>query len=91
MKFKHKGLQTLFERDDSRRIRRDLVQRVKHILLLLDAAQSPSSIDTRPGFRLHPLKGERQGQWSMSVSGNWRMVFRFVDGEAVDIDLIDYH
>ena len=91
MKFKHKGLEALFERDDARRVRGDLVQRVKRILLLLEAAQSPSSVDTRPGFRLHPLKGDRQGQWSMSVSGNWRIVFRFVDGEAVDVDLLDYH
>ena len=44
-----------------------------------------------PGYRLHPLKGNRRGQWSVYVSGNWRMVFRFVDGEAVDVDLIDYH
>lgn len=91
MKFKHKGLQVLFERDDSRRINGDLVQRVKYVLSLLDVAQSPSSIDTRPGFRLHQLKGDRQGQWSMSVSGNWRIVFRFVDGEVVDVDLLDYH
>ena len=44
-----------------------------------------------PGFRLHPLKGDRAGQWSVRVSGNWRVVFRFEDGEAVDVDLIDYH
>ena len=43
------------------------------------------------GFRLHPLKGDRAGQWSVRVSGNWRVVFRFEDGEAVDVDLIDYH
>ena len=50
-------------------------------------------IDDRdaPGFRLHPLKGDRVGQWSVRVSGNWRVVFRFEDGEAVDVDLIDYH
>ena len=69
----------------------DQVQRIEHILLLLDAAQSPSSIHSRPGFRLHPLKHNRIGQWSMKVSGNWRIVFRFVDGEAVDVDLVDYH
>ena len=45
--------------------------------------------DDAPGFRLHPLKGDRAGQWSVRVSGNWRVVFRFEDGEAVD--LIDYH
>ena len=48
-----------------------------------------------PGFRLHPLKGHRAGQWSVRVSGNWRVVFRFEDGEAVAVavavDLIDYH
>lgn len=91
MKFHHKGLRALFEEDNARHVRADMVQRIRHILLLLDAAQSPSSIDSRPGFRLHPLKGDRLGQWSMSVSGNWRIVFRFVDGEAVDVDLVDYH
>lgn len=44
-----------------------------------------------PGLRLHPLKGDRAGQWSVSVTGNWRIVFRFADGEAVDVDLVDYH
>ena len=44
-----------------------------------------------PGFRLHPLKGDRAGHWSVRVSGNWRVVFRFEDGEAVGVDLIDYH
>ena len=91
MQFKHKGLRALFEKDDARRLQPDQVTRIKHMLMLLDAAQSPSSIDSRPGFRLHPLKGDRLGQWSMSVSANWRIVFRFVDGEAVDIDLVDYH
>ena len=45
----------------------------------------------QPGFRLHPLRGEYQGHWSVAVSGNWRIVFRFEAGEAVDVDLIDYH
>ena len=44
-----------------------------------------------PGLCLHPLKGDRAGQWSVSVTGNWRIVFRFADGEAVDVDLVDYH
>ena len=45
----------------------------------------------RPGFRLHPLKADQAGKWSLRVSGNWRVVFRFENGEAVDVDLIDYH
>ena len=45
----------------------------------------------RPGYRLHALKGNQRGLWSVRVSGNWRIVFRFLDGEAVDVNLIDYH
>ena len=56
----------------------------------LQEATHPVSTDA-PGFRLHPLKGDRARQWSVRVSGNWRVVFRFEDGEAVDVDLIDYH
>ena len=67
-----------------------LTRRIRRILTELGAAQSAQDVDL-PGYRLHPLKGDRQGQWSVRVSGNWRIVFRFVDGEAVDVDLIDYH
>ncbi|MGH8602978.1 MAG: type II toxin-antitoxin system RelE/ParE family toxin [Gammaproteobacteria bacterium] len=44
-----------------------------------------------PGFRLHPLKGDLKGLWSVSVSGNWRIIFRFEEGHAYDVDLVDYH
>jgi proteic killer suppression protein len=44
-----------------------------------------------PGYRLHPLKGERKGQWAVSVSGNWRLVFTFEDRHATNVDLVDYH
>lgn len=56
----------------------------------LQAATKPEDIDS-PGFRLHALKGDRSGQWSIRVSGNWRVVFRFADCEVVDVDLVDYH
>ena len=62
--------------------------RVTRILTALDHAQSLGEVD-QPGFRLHPLKGS--DKWSVRVSRNWRIVFRFVDGEAVDVDLLDYH
>ena len=91
MKFKHKKLRALFEKDGVSGVRADQVQRIKHILVLLEAAKSPSSIHSQPGFRLHQLKGDRAEQWSVVVSKNWRIVFRFVDGEAFDVDLIDYH
>ena len=64
--------------------------RLRRILFRLQEASHPGSADA-PGFRLHPLKGDRAGQWSVRVSGNWRVVFRFEDGEAVAVDLIDYH
>lgn len=44
-----------------------------------------------PGFRLHELKGSGRGQWAVSVSGNWRVTFRFEDGSAIDVDYLDYH
>ena len=56
----------------------------------LDAAEAAYDMN-HPSYRLHRLKGDRRGLWSVRVSGNWRIVFRFVDGEAVDVDLIDYH
>ena len=60
------------------------------VLFRLQEAQHPGSADA-PGFRLHPLQGDRAGQWSVRVSGNWRVVFRFEEGEAVEVDLVDYH
>ena len=83
-------MQRLAGRDDARLVPQTLTRRIRRILTELAAAQSAQDIDL-PGYRLHPLKGDRQGQWSVRVSGNWRIVFRFVDGEAVDVDLIDYH
>ena len=60
------------------------------LLDVLNIAVNPSNLDL-PGARLHPLTGNRRGTWSVRVSGNWRLTFRFEDGEAVDIDLEDYH
>ncbi len=66
------------------------VRKLQVILTTLNAATSPAGMDV-PAFRLHPLKGERKGQWAVSVSGNWRVVFRFEGQDATDVDLIDYH
>ena len=60
------------------------------ILFRLQETKQPADA-AAPGFRLHPLNGNRAGQWSVRVTGNWRVVFRFEDNEAVDVDLIDYH
>ena len=66
------------------------VDRIRGILVALQDAGAPRDV-TESGWRIHPLRGNRRGQWSVRVSGNWRIVFRFQDSEAVDIDLIDYH
>ena len=90
MRFAHRGLRRFYERDDARMLNSEQVERISHILNLLRDAKSPRDVQ-ESGWRIHPLRGNRRGQWSGGVSGNWRIVFRFQDGEAVDIDLIDYH
>ena len=60
------------------------------MLAHLDQAQKPSDLDL-PGYRLHPLKGDRKGTWAVSVSGNWRMTFTFVGKDADSVDYEDYH
>ena len=67
-----------------------LVKRITVILPALDVAQGPEDF-TLPGLRVHPLKGNLQGYWSVSVSGNWRLVFRFDGQDVYDLDLVDYH
>ena len=89
MRIRNKALRALHERDDTARLPGDFAPRLRRILLRLQEATHPREAGA-PGFRLHPLKGDRAGQWSVRVSGNWRVVFRFEDGEAVDVDLIDY-
>ena len=90
MRIRHKGLRALHEQDDPARLPADLVSRLRRILVRLQDATRPGDADA-PGFRLHPLKGARAGEWSVRVSGNWRVVFRFEGGEVVDVDLVDYH
>lgn len=90
MKIRHKGLRALHEQNNQARLPANLVPRLRRILFRLQEAANPGSADA-PGFRLHPLKGNRAGQWSVRVSGNWRVVFRFEAGEVVDVDLVDYH
>ena len=90
MRFAHRGLRRLYERGEVKQLDPRLVSSIRRVLLLLDEATVPRHMDL-PGLRLHPLKGDRAGQWSVSVTGNWRIVFRFADGEAVDVDLVDYH
>lgn len=88
--FKHRGLKRLYENDDYRGVSLAHVDKIKRILARLDEAADIRNM-ALPGFQLHPLKGKLKGLWAVSVSGNWRVVFRFENGNAYDVDLIDYH
>jgi proteic killer suppression protein len=88
--FKHRGLKRLYERGDASGIRADLRETVEEVLTVLDAAESPEALNL-PGYRLHPLKGNLKGYWSVTVRANWRIVFRFDGTDAVDVEMIDYH
>ena len=91
MRIRHKGLRALAEQDRANLVPGELAPRLRRILTALDESRRPGDLATRPGYRLHPLKGDMAGLWSISVSGNWRVVFRFKGSEAVDVDLVDYH
>ena len=90
MEFRHRGLRRFWERDDASRLNPNQVDRINRILTALDDAASPDDMDF-PGFRLHPLRGNQRGFWSVRVSRNWRITFRFYDAEAVGVNLEDYH
>lgn len=88
--FKHKGLERFFSKSDHRGIPAQSAARIERILDRLDACLLASDMDL-PGYRFHPLKGARAGEYAVSVSGNWRLTFRFDGEDAVDVNLEDYH
>jgi proteic killer suppression protein len=88
--FRHRGLKRLYRFGDRRGVHSELADRIEEALALLDVAERPGDISL-PGYRLHPLKGNLKGYWSVTVSGNWRIIFRFEDRNITDVDLIEYH
>lgn len=88
--FRHRGLEALYRGRSDRRVAPAHRDRLRDILAVLDRSRVPQEMNL-PGFRLHPLKGDRKGHWAVSVSGNWRVTFRFEAGHAVDVDYADYH
>ncbi len=88
--FRHKGLKRLYEKGDRRQVPPEYVDKITRILARLDETTEAANMDL-PGFRLHPLKGDLAGCWSVVVSGNRRLIFRFEGVNACDVDLIDYH
>ena len=88
--FLHKGLEAFFLRGSKAGIRPDHAKRLQLQLAVLDNARSPADVDV-PGWRLHPLKGDLAGHWSITVNGNWRLTFRFVEEDTELLDYQDYH
>ena len=87
---RHKGLKRLHEEDDPRGVKAEHAEKLRDILARPDAAGTVADMDL-PGFRLHALKGERKGFWAVTVRANWRVIFRFAESDALDVDYVDYH
>lgn len=90
LSFQHKGLRQFHETGSTRGIRADHAKRLARQLQFPDRAAAPADLDI-PGWGLHPLKGELQQYWSLTVSGNWRIVFRFVGADVELVNYVDYH
>ena len=88
--FRHKGLRRFFESGNTSGVQAVHAKRLRLQMAALDTARVIEDMDI-PGFRLHPLKGEMKGRWSITVNGNWRVTFEFQDGNAYVLDYEDYH
>jgi len=88
--FKHEGLRRFFESGDISKINPNHARRLRVILTALQAAIDVRNLDA-PGFDLHRLTGDKKDFWAVNVSGNWRVIFRFENGDAYDVDDLDYH
>jgi proteic killer suppression protein len=88
--FRHKGLRRLHDDGDPRGVIGEHVGKLRDILARLDAAGTAADMDL-PGLRLHALKGDLVGFWAVTVRANWRLIFRFAGGDALDVDYVDYH
>lgn len=86
----HKGLRLLFEDDNPSKLTPHLVERIREILSLLEAAETVEQMDM-PGYRFHKLSGALKEFYSVKINANYRIIFRFVDGNAYDVDYVDYH
>jgi len=89
-RFRHRGLRRLYEDDDRRGLNAAHIGKIERVLQRLQRASRPEDM-ALPGLRLHPLKGNLAGYWSVTIRANWRIIFRFENGDATDIDLIVYH
>jgi proteic killer suppression protein len=91
--FRHKGLKRLYESDNTKGVPAELTGKLQKLLFALETADNLDQVGRFPGWKLHPLKGDLEGFWGMTVTGNRRLIFRYNErtNSAGDIDLIDYH
>ena len=89
-RFRHKGLERLFTTGNASGVSAQQVRKIQMVLGLLNVVRSPSMMNA-PGPWFHPLTGDRKGQYAVSISGNWRIVFEFEGEDATNVDLVDYH
>ncbi len=89
-RFRNRGLRRFYEKGDGSLIRHDFLSRVEDILGRLDIAEEAADLNL-PGYRLHRLRGDFKGFWSITVSRNWRIIFRFEGNDVTDVNFIDYH
>jgi len=88
--FRSKSLETFFTTGKAGSLPVRNAKRIARILRALDVAEEATDMNI-PGYGFHALKGSRKGQFAVTVSGNWRITFRFRNGEAVDVNIEDYH
>jgi len=86
--FKHKGLDQLYHTGKSRLLEKAVVPKINDVLTILDVTTSMTRLKL-PG--LHPLQGKRKGEWGVTITANWRIVFTLRDGHVCDVGYEDYH
>lgn len=93
VRFRHKGLRQLHEDGNAKGVPPAMADKLRKLLFALETAETLEQLSRFPGWKLHPLRGDLKGFWSLTVTGNWRLIFRYDEqtNTASDIDLIDYH
>lgn len=88
--FKHKGLEKFFRHNDRSGLNSPHCDRIGRLLDATEDAEAPEELNI-PGYGLHKLTGNKKDFWSLKVSGNWRITFKFEGGHALEVNLEDYH
>ena len=89
--FNHKGLRLLWEKGDASKLPSGQIDKLRRVLSALNTAKNLEPIRAIPGYKLHALSGRLEGFWSVWVTGNYRVLFRFENGDVFNVDYVDYH